>query len=125
MSQLNKTQLTNENNTSFPNNNSGFITPTLLRDFNQNMIDSLVDEGGYNVDSASLSGSVAQLLNFSASLDATFATDAQLNYSSSVLQADINTKATVTGSNTFAGQQTFTNGIKTPTKRNSYSTYYI
>ena len=82
MSQLNKTQLQQENNSSFPNNNSGYITPQLLRDFNTNMIDSLVDEGSYNTDSASLSGSVAQLLNFSASLDATFATDAQLNYSS-------------------------------------------
>jgi hypothetical protein len=53
MSELSKNQLTQENNNSFPNNNTGYITPTLLRTFNQNMIDSLVDEQQYNVDSAS------------------------------------------------------------------------
>jgi hypothetical protein len=53
MSELSKNQLTTENNNSFPNNNTGYITPTLLRTFNQNMIDSLVDEIQYNVDSAS------------------------------------------------------------------------
>ena len=111
MSQLTKTQLENENNNSFPNNNSGFITPTLLRTFNENMIDSLVDEGSYNADSASFSGSIAALQNFSSSLDGPFATQAELTQTASILQADINTKATVTGSNTFVGQQTFNNGI--------------
>jgi hypothetical protein len=53
MSELSKNQLTQENNNSFPNNNTGYITPTLLRTFNQNMIDSLVDEQQYNVVSAS------------------------------------------------------------------------
>jgi hypothetical protein len=53
MSELSKNQLTTENNNSFPNNNTGYITPTLLRTFNQNMIDSLVDEIQYNADSAS------------------------------------------------------------------------
>ena len=61
MSQLNKTQLEAENQSSFPNNNTGFITPLLLREFNTDMIDSLVDEGQYNIDSASLSGSAASL----------------------------------------------------------------
>ena len=63
MSQLNKTQLEAENQSSFPNNNTGFITPLLLREFNTDMIDSLVDEGQYNIDSASLSGSAASLQN--------------------------------------------------------------
>ena len=63
MSQLNKTQLEAENQSSFPNNNTGAITPLLLRGFNTDMIDSLVDEGQYNTDSASLSGSVASVQN--------------------------------------------------------------
>jgi hypothetical protein len=61
MSQLNKTQLSSENQSNFPTNNTGFITAEKLRNFNQDMIDSLVDEGSYNIDSASFSGSIAGL----------------------------------------------------------------
>ena len=61
MSELSKNQLTTENNNSFPNNNTGYITPTLLRTFNQNMIDSLVDEIQYNVDSASFNARINTL----------------------------------------------------------------
>lgn len=66
MSELTKQALKVENNMSFPNNNAGLITPSALRTFNEDMIDSLVDEITYNADSASfnnkidaLSGSVA------------------------------------------------------------------
>ena len=92
MAELNKGTLTAENNNSFPNNNTGFITPTLLRTFNGNMIDSLVDEVSYNIDSASFSSSISQLKNFSSSLDNTYATDAQLSASASTLQDNINLK---------------------------------
>lgn len=61
MSQLNKTQLEAENQSNFPNNNFGYITPALLREFNTDMIDSMVDEASYNIDSASFSGSIAML----------------------------------------------------------------
>jgi len=54
MSQLNKTQLEQVNQTNFPNNTVGFITPTKLREFNTDMIDSMVDEGTYNTDSSSI-----------------------------------------------------------------------
>ena len=67
MSQLNKTQLEQENQQSFPNNNTGFITPLKLREFNTDMIDSLVDEGTYNTDSASI---VTHLDNLQAEVDA-------------------------------------------------------
>jgi hypothetical protein len=90
MAELNKGQLTAENTASFPNNTVGYITPTLLRTFNQNMIDSLVDEVTYNADSASVSASISQLKNFSSSLDNTYATDAQLSASASTLQNNIN-----------------------------------
>jgi hypothetical protein len=56
------------------------------------MIDSMVDEISYNADSASFSSSISQLKNFSSSLDATFATDAQLSASASTLQNEINLK---------------------------------
>ena len=54
MSQKNKTQLKAINNANFPNNNSAFITPEKLRDFNNDMIDSML----IDVDS-SLSGSIS------------------------------------------------------------------
>ena len=61
MSELNKNQLKQDNQNSFPNNNTGYITPTILRDFNTNMIDSLVDEIGYNADSASFNARINAL----------------------------------------------------------------
>jgi hypothetical protein len=94
MSQLNKTQLAAENQSSFPNNNVGAITPTLLRGFNTDMIDSLVDEGSYNIDSASLSGSVASVQNQVNSL--------VLSGSGIVIQDEGITKGTVTALN-FVG----------------------
>ena len=129
MSELSKNQLTTENNNSFPNNNTGYITPTLLRTFNQNMIDSLVDEQTYTTDSGSFNArinaldpsgsaqalialeqataslnaytqsqnsfnssataSIVALQNWSSSLDATYATDAQLSASVSALSSSV------------------------------------
>jgi len=59
MSELTKGQLRSDNNSSFPNNNTQAITPTILRDFNGNIIDSLVDEIGYNIDSGSWNQKIA------------------------------------------------------------------
>lgn len=66
MSELTKQALKVENNQSFPNNNAGLITPSALRTFNEDMIDSTVNQATYTTDSASfdsridaLSGSVA------------------------------------------------------------------
>ncbi len=89
MAQLTKAQLEAQNQSDFPNNNAGLITPQILREYNTDVIDSLVDEVSYNIDSASFSGSIAQLQQFSSSLDATFATDAQLSASVSSLSASI------------------------------------
>lgn len=61
MSELTKNQLKTDNTNSFPNNNTGYITPSILRDFNVNMIDSLVDEVSYNVDSASFNQRITAL----------------------------------------------------------------
>lgn len=67
MAEISKQALKVDNNQSFPNNNNGAITPSILRAFNTNMIDSMVDEIGYNVDSASWNSSISQLNAFSAS----------------------------------------------------------
>lgn len=58
MSELTKNQLKTDNTNSFPNNTTGYITPTILRDFNTNMIDSLVDEVSYNIESASFNSRI-------------------------------------------------------------------
>jgi hypothetical protein len=67
MSELSKQALKVDNNTSFPNNNNGAITPSILRAFNVNMIDSLVDEIGYTADSASWNQQIDALEAFTSS----------------------------------------------------------
>jgi len=55
MSSKNKSQLRTENSNNFPNNNSQFITPEKLRDFNNDIIDSVLineDSGSYLVTSS-------------------------------------------------------------------------
>ena len=69
MAELTKQALKVQNNTEFPNNNAGLITPTKLRGFNVDMIDSLVDEISYNVDSASWNQQIDSLENFTASFN--------------------------------------------------------
>jgi len=61
MAQLSKSALTSENNNSFPNNNTGYITPELLRNFNQDMIDSTVNQTQYSADSASFDSRINAL----------------------------------------------------------------
>ena len=101
MSELTKQQLTVENNSSFPNNNTGFITPTLLRTFNGNIIDSMVDEVTYNADSASWTSDITALEQFSSSLSTNFVTPTQLSASSSTLQNNINTKLNTSSFNAY------------------------
>ena len=72
MSEISKQALLVDNSQSFPNNNAGAITPSDLRAFNVNMIDSLVDEIGYNVDSASWNRSINSLNTFTSSQQPAF-----------------------------------------------------
>jgi len=67
MAEISKQALKVDNNQSFPNNNNGAITPAILRAFNVNMIDSMVDELGYNVDSSSWNQQIDALEQFTAS----------------------------------------------------------
>jgi hypothetical protein len=97
MAELNKTQLQSENQSSFPTNNQRQITAAILRDFNTDMIDSLVDEVSYNIDSASLSSSLYSLNN-------NFNT-----FTSSVNDLNSLTGSfATTGSNDFKGSQIIT-----------------
>lgn len=92
MSEISKQALLVDNSQSFPNNNAGAITPSDLRAFNVNMIDSLVDEIGYNQDSASWNNSISNLNGFTSSQQPTF--NALNSFTAS--QLNINT-----GVNTF------------------------
>jgi hypothetical protein len=69
MSQLTKTQLESVNQSNFPNNNTGFITPDKLRDFNTDIIDSMVDETSYGIDSGSWNARIASASAIEVSLN--------------------------------------------------------
>ena len=75
MAEITKVALKVDNNTSFPNNNNGAITPSILRAFNTNMIDSLVDEVGYTLDSGSWNQQIDALEQFTASASGLTNTD--------------------------------------------------
>jgi hypothetical protein len=151
MSVESKYTLLAQNQSSFPNNTTGYITPEILREFNIDMIDSLVDELSFQAYSgsvfnqiqavsqsisssvASLSQSVAisfsasnanvtalstsvdsrldNLEAFSSSLDATFATDAQLAAVSAALDSskvsNSQTSSMAVSSSTYAITSSF------------------
>lgn len=68
MAEITKQALSVANSLAFPNNNNGAITPTDLRGFNTDMIDSLVDEISYNIDSGSFNNSINLINQFTASI---------------------------------------------------------
>lgn len=72
MSEISKQALKVDNNTSFPDNNTGYISPSILRGFNTNMIDSLVDEITFTAFSSSVTSSIEQLSAFTASQQPAF-----------------------------------------------------
>lgn len=72
MSEISKQALKVDNNTSFPNNTTGYISPTILRTFNVNVIDSMVNEIPYQSFTASVTSSIQQLSAFTASQQPSF-----------------------------------------------------
>lgn len=72
MSELSKQALQVENTQSFPNNTTGYITPTLLRTFNSNAIDSTVNQTVYTSDSGSWNTKINNLNAFTASQQPSF-----------------------------------------------------
>jgi hypothetical protein len=87
MAEISKQALKVDNNQSFPNNNNGAITPSILRAFNVNMIDSMVDEIGYNADSASWNVSISNINAFTSSLQTAFVSTASFNAFTSSINA--------------------------------------
>jgi hypothetical protein len=67
MAELSKQALQVANNTDFPNNSTGYITPAILRSFNTNMIDSTVNQAVYTSNSSSWNSSISQLNSFTSS----------------------------------------------------------
>ena len=62
MSELSKQALKVENNQQFPNNNAGLITPSNLRTFNEDMIDSTVNQAVYTTDSGSWNQRIDEII---------------------------------------------------------------
>ena len=90
MSEISKQALLVDNSQSFPNNNAGAITPSDLRAFNVNMIDSLVDEITYNVDSASWNQQITALQSFTSSQQPSFTALNSFTASQLVTNANLN-----------------------------------
>jgi hypothetical protein len=67
MAEISKQALLVANNTDFPNNNAGAITPAILRSFNTDMIDSTVNQTQYNTNSGSWNVSIGALNTFTSS----------------------------------------------------------
>jgi hypothetical protein len=91
MSTLSKQQLGVANQTSFPNNTTGYISPSLLRGFNTDIIDSTVNQTGYNTDSSSVSAQLVGLNLYTQSLNTNFITSGSLNAATASLSASLTT----------------------------------
>jgi hypothetical protein len=87
MAELTKQALKVANNTEFPNNNNGAITPSNLRGFNLDMIDSTVNQAQYTTDSGSWNQQIDALESFSGSTEVSIT---NLNASSASQQISIN-----------------------------------
>lgn len=72
MAEISKQALQVANNTDFPNNNTGYITPAILRSFNTDMIDSTVNQAEYTTNSGSWNRSISALNTFTASQQPSF-----------------------------------------------------
>jgi hypothetical protein len=90
MAQVSKQALVVDNNQSFPNNNAGTITPSDLRDFNVNMIDSNVNQTEYNTNSGSWNVSISQLNQFTASQQPAFTALNSFTASQLVINTGVN-----------------------------------
>ena len=91
MAQISKQALIVENNQSFPNNNNGSITPSDLRAFNVDMIDSTVNQTQYNTDSGSWNQQIDALESFTSSQQPSFTALNSFTASQLVINSGVNT----------------------------------
>ena len=104
MAQKTKDQLRLENDTNFPNNNTGFITAAGLRGFNDDMIESLALQSDLDIaddritaNSESIEILSQSFLDYSASLDDSYVSEAEFGpYTASVTadSASVSTRVT-------------------------------
>jgi len=117
MSEISKQALKVDNNTSFPNNTTGYISPTILRAFNVNMIDSLVEQEGYNNDSSSWNVSIGALNTYTASFAPSLSQLNSFTASQLVVNSNLNlftqsANASITNLDTFSSSfNTYTASI--------------
>ena len=79
MSQLTKQALQGENQTNFPNNTTGYITPSLLRAFNSDMIDSLALQTQMDAVSQSVNNLITGSRTYATTGSNTFNGNQQIN----------------------------------------------
>jgi len=108
---MTKQQLEVVNQTNFPNNNTGYISAQLLREFNTDMIDNNVNQAVYSTDSASVNSRLTAQEAFSSSIAIDYINQSELNSAtqslSASLAASINGKALSSSFNSFTSS---TNG---------------
>lgn len=90
MAQVSKAALSGLNNSSFPNNNTGYITPELLRTFNSDMIDSTVNQTVYDSASAAVNNSISALNTFTSSQQPSFTAINAFTASQILINAGVN-----------------------------------
>ena len=111
MAELSKQALLVENNTNFPDNNTGYITPALLRQFNVDSIDSTVNQTAYNSDSSSWNISIGALNTFTASQQPSFTALNAFTASQLVVNTNLNAftqsaAASITNLNAYTASHT-------------------
>jgi hypothetical protein len=131
MAEISKQALQVANNTDFPNNSTGYITPELLRGFNTDMIDSTVNQSQYTINSGSWNSSITQLNSFTASQQPTFNalnafTASQLTINSGVNAATQSLNASITSlSNEIDTIQNWTSSVNEIRFNNGLPNYAI
>lgn len=90
MAQLSKNGLLVQNNQSFPNNTTGYITPEKLRDYNVDVIDSTVNQTVYTSASAGWDTSISALNTFTASQQPAFNSLNSFTASQLVINSGVN-----------------------------------
>ena len=117
MSEISKQALQVENNQSFPNNTTGYITPELLRNYNTDVIDSTVNQTIYTENSASWNVSIGALNTFTSSQQPAFTnlnafTASQLAINTGVNAATQSLSASIASTNVNVSQlQTWSGSI--------------
>ena len=109
MAEISKQALAVANNTDFPNNNAGAITPAILRSFNTDMIDSTVNQTQYNTNSGSWNVSIGALNTFTSSQQPQFTnlnafTASQLTINSGYNASTQSLSASIATTNTALNQ---------------------